>query len=299
MTIKLMPVNTTYEPFSLEPEYVAANQGFVDHVELSQVRHFLDLACGTGTVSELLLEKSPAAHLNGVDYDPVQVELSAERFRKLGYEVRVGFDVTEDYSTGKPVLAFGEGSCADLPFEPATFDCITIANAIHIIEDKKKLLADISQLLKPGGVFGFNSTFYSGSIPEGADRLYMDWLIFATEHITNKNKLLEAEGKPTIRRVRGTTRRAFTNRWYSPQEWTEFLAEVGLKVTSINERLVELSERSFTYVGAYGGLAEVLLSGYPVDEASEALQAAAGPAMRASNATVAPRNYLEIWATKS
>jgi ubiquinone/menaquinone biosynthesis C-methylase UbiE len=298
MTIKLMPVNTTYEPFSLEPEYVAANQGFVDRVELNNVQHFLDLACGTGTVSELLLEKSPTAHLNGLDYDPVQVDLSAERFRKLGYEVRVGFEVTEEQSSGKPVLVFGEGSCADLPFEETSFDCVTIANAIHIIEDKKKLLADIAQLLKPGGLFGFNSTFYSGSIPEGTDRLYMDWLIFATEHIANKNRMLQAEGKSPIRRVRGTTRRAFTNRWYSPSEWTDFLAEVGLKVIDVNERRVELSERSFTYVGAYGGLAEVLLSGYPVEEASEALQAAAGPAMRASNASVAPRNYLEIWATK-
>jgi ubiquinone/menaquinone biosynthesis C-methylase UbiE len=298
MTIKLMPVNTTYEPFSLEPEYVAANQGFVDRVELNQVQRFLDLACGTGTVSELLLEKSPSAHLNGVDYDPVQVDLSAERFRKLGYEVRIGFEVTEEQAAGKPVLVFGEASCADLPFEAATFDCVTIANAIHIIEDKKKLLADISRLLTPGGVFGFNSTFYSGSIPEGADRLYMDWLIFATEHIANKNKILEAEGKPTIRRVRGTTRRAFTNRWYSPDEWSDFLAEVGLRVIDVNERRVELSERSFTYVGAYGGLAEVLLSGYPVEEASEALQAAAGPALRASGATVAPRNYLEMWAKK-
>jgi ubiquinone/menaquinone biosynthesis C-methylase UbiE len=298
MTIKLMPVNTTYEPFSLEPEYVAANQGFVSRVDLSGVQHYLDLACGTGTVSELLLEQSPEAHLNGVDYDPVQVDLSSERFRKLGYEVRNGFDVTEDRVHGKPVLVFGEGSATEVPFSAGAFDCVTIANAIHIIDDKQKLIADISRFLKPGGLFGFNSTFYSGSIPEGTDRLYMDWLIFATEHIANKNKTLQADGKPTIRRIRGTTRRAFTNRWYSPAEWTEFLAAVGLKVIDVNERRVELSERSFTYVGAYGGLAEVLLSGYPVEEASEALQAAAGPAMRASGATVAPRNYLEIWATK-
>jgi ubiquinone/menaquinone biosynthesis C-methylase UbiE len=296
--IELMPVNTTYEPFSLEPEYVAANQGFVSRVPLDSVGRFLDMACGTGTVSELLLEKSPGAFLNGVDYDPVQVQLSAERFRKLGYEVRIGFDLIEATTAGKPVLAFGVGSVADLPFPDASFDCITIANAIHIIDDKQALLNNIARLLKPGGVFGFNSTFYSGSLPAGSDRLYMDWLIFATEYIENKNKELQAAGKAPIRRTRGTTRRAFANRWFSPAEWSNMLMSVGLKTIDTNERLVELSERSFTYVGAYGGLAEVLLSGFPVEVASEALQAAAGRAMQVNGANVAPRNYLEMWAVK-
>jgi ubiquinone/menaquinone biosynthesis C-methylase UbiE len=296
--IELMPVNTTYEPFSLEPEYVAANRGFISRLSLADRRQFLDLACGTGTVSELLLEFSPEAHLNGVDYDPVQVQLSAERFRKLGYEVQIGFDITDKYVGGKPVLAFGEGSVADLPFSDESFDCITIANAIHIIDDKQQLLNDVARLLKPGGLFGFNSTFYSGSLPAGSDRLYMDWLILATQHIEKKNKQLQEAGQPAIRRARGTTRKAFSNRWYSPAEWSNMLARAALKAVDVNERLVELSERSFTYVGAYGGLAEVLLSGFPVEVASEALQAAAGPAMRANGAQVAPRNYLEMWAVK-
>lgn len=292
------PVNTTYEPFSHEPEYIAANRGFVERRDLSRVTRFLDLACGTGTVSELLLEQAPQAHLNGVDYDPVQIQLSAERFRGLGYEVRFGCELTDDYAGGKPVLVFAEGDAGHLAFADQSFDCITICNAIHMIDDKSALLASVARLLKPGGVFGFNTAFYAGSMPAGTDRLYMDWLRRATEYIAAKNVELAAAGEPIVKRQRGTTRRAFTNPWFTPDEWSSRLAAVGLRTIDQNERIVELSERAFTTVGAYGGMAQVLLSGFPVEIASEALQAAAVPAMRAAGASTVPRNYLEVWAER-
>src|SRR5678816_3001286 len=69
-------VNTTYEPFSLEPAYIDANRAFVQQGGLQGRARLLDLACGTGTVSELVLECAPDAHLNGLDLDPQQVELS-------------------------------------------------------------------------------------------------------------------------------------------------------------------------------------------------------------------------------
>ena len=51
-------------------------------------------------------------------------------------------------------------------------------------------------------------------------------------------------------------------------------------------------------VGAYGGLASVLLSGYPVELASEALSASAGPAFAALNLTDVRRLWLEVVARK-
>jgi ubiquinone/menaquinone biosynthesis C-methylase UbiE len=291
-------VNTTYEPFSLEPEYIEANRAFVLRQPLAGARRILDLACGTGTVSELLLEQSPQAHLNGLDYDPVQVRLASERFERLGYQVRRGFDVTSDRVGGKPVVTFGVGSADALRFADATFDCVTIANAIHLLPDKPRFLAGVARVLKPSGVFGFNTAFYSGSMPAGTDRIYLDWLRLASEYIQAKSDRQVAAGGPPIKRQRGTARAAFANRWYNRDEWSRMLADAGLMVHDIHERVVELNARSFGLVGAYGGLAEVLLSGFPVLEAAEALEAAARPALEASNATSVPRNYLEIWATK-
>ena len=66
--------NTSYEPFSLEPVYIEANRAFVEGQSLDGVQRILDLACGTGTTAELLLGRMPNAHLNGLDFDPVQIE---------------------------------------------------------------------------------------------------------------------------------------------------------------------------------------------------------------------------------
>lgn len=291
-------VNTTYEPFSHEPEYIEANRAFVLRQPLSNVKRFLDLACGTGTVSEMLLEQSPEAHLNGIDYDPVQVELSTQRFEPLGYEVRRGFSLTDDWSGGKPVITLGVGSADELPFPEATFDCVTICNAIHLLPDKPRFLAAVARVLKPGGVFGFNSGFYAGSMPPGTDRIYMDWIQIASNLIKEKSDRQVAAGGPAIKRQRGTARGAFKNPWFTPDEWSQMLLDAGMRVQDRDERVVDLNARSFALVGAYGGLAEVLMTGFPVEEAAAALEAAALPAMVASNAKSVPRNYLEIWATR-
>lgn len=291
-------VNTTYEPFSLEPEYVETNSLFVKRRDLSGVQHFLDLACGNGVVSELLLASRPTAHLNGIDYDPVQIELIEKRFVGQGYEVRRGFEVTDERVNGKPVLAFGVGSADELPYRDDTFDVVTIANAIHMLPDRQKLLRAIGRVLKPGGVFGFNSSFYAGTFPDGTHNFYMEWLKRAAQFITDKSQERVAAGGSPIRRIRGKSHRAFQVPWLSPDEWTKELTSAGLEVEDVFEREVSLNARCFAAVGAYGGMAEVLLSGYPVEEASLALQSAAEPAMVACNSTEIPRNWLEMWGAK-
>jgi ubiquinone/menaquinone biosynthesis C-methylase UbiE len=295
---EIIPVNTTYEPFSLEPEYVEANRGFIGRQPLSDRRQLLDLACGTGTVTELLLQATPRANVNGVDMDPVQIGLITERFRAKGYRVANGFELARGEENGKPVLSFGNGSADDLPFPDGTFDCVTIANAIHLLPDKERFLAAVARVLRPGGVFGFNSTFYAGAIPAQTDRVYFEWIRRASQYIEEGNAERVAQGKPPVKRKRGTTRAAFQNRWFSPAEWTGLIEQSGLAVHDTNERLVEVDARCFALAGAYGGLAEVLMSGYPVQASSEALQACAKPAMDAVGIDLVARNYLELWATR-
>ncbi len=295
---EIQPVNTTYEPFSREPEYVEANRAFIERQDLSGVDRFLDLACGTATVSELLLAASPRAHLNGIDLDPQQIELATAHLQSLGYTVRHGHELTDDYVNDKPVCVLAVGSADELPFPDASFDCVTIANAIHMMPDRDKFLAAVSRVLKPGGVFGFNSSFYAGTFPEGTERWYQRWLQEALTAVDRMNQQREAAGQPRIRRVRGKTRSAFKNRWLNADEWTRALESHGLKPHDVHQRVVMMDRRCMRAVGAYGGLAEVLMSGYPVEVASQALQEAVDPAFDAIGGDAIPKNWLEVWATK-
>ncbi len=294
----LQSVSMTYEPFSKEPEYIECNRGFVGRMPLERVDRFLDVACGTGTVSELLLEGHPEAHLNGVDYDPVQIELATETWEELGHTVRPGFEVTDDVANGKPVVVLGVGSGDELPFADETFDCVTIANAIHMMPDTPKFLAAVHRVLKPAGVFGFNSGFYAGCYPEGTERHMYQWLREATHYIEDWNKCLAAEGKQPIRRQHGTARSAFQNRWLSAEEWSDQLAKHGFEAIDVHERTILMDLRCLQALVAYGGLVEVVMSGYPVEAASIALQSTAPRALKLLGVRALPRKWLEMWVRK-
>jgi len=290
--------NTSYEPFSLEPVYIEANRAFVEGQSLDGVQRILDLACGTGTTAEILLGRMPNAHLNGLDFDPAQIDIVTRKFREQGYSVRSGFELTQALENDKPVLVFGVGSANDLSFPDGRFDAVIMSHAIHLIREPQSFLKTVQRVLATSGVFGFNTAFYAGSMPEGTQRVYLDWIQMASDYIDRRNMESESKGSPPVRRKRGSRPVGATSRWYTIKEWKTMLEATGLRVHQVYERRVELDEHCLALVGAYGGMAEVLLSGFPVDIASEALHASAKPAMKASNVTTVPRNYLEIWATK-
>ncbi len=196
------------------------------------------------------------------------------------------------------MLVFGVTSADDLPFGGGLFDCVTMANAIHVMPDKSRLFHAVGSVLRRGGLFGFNSAFYAGTYPKGTERHFYEWIKLAMQYVQRLNAELAEAGQPPIRRVRGTARKAFQNRWLSADEWREHLEAQGLKVIDVNERVVMLDARCFATVGAYGGLAEVLMSGYPVEVASQALQATAEDSLVAMGASALPRNWLEMWAVK-
>jgi len=112
--------------------------------------------------------------------------------------------------------------------------------------------------------------------------------------LMRKDIQLRREGKPGIPRKRGTVPGAFFNQWPSPEAWTQLLARHGFQVELLNERTVEMTQRNFECIGAYGGFAKVVLSGYPVKEASEALQATAGTALQEAGMNNVPRFWLEV-----
>jgi len=179
------------------------------------------------------------------------------------------------------------------------FDCVTMCHAIHIMPDKQKVLAAITRVLKPGGFFGVNPSFYAGTYVKGTEEHFYIWLKHATLYIEQVNKKRRAEGKNRIKRTRGKSHGAFQDRWLSEAEWTDLLANAGMKVHDRNERAVTHNERCLRAIGAYAGLVEVLLSGYPLEIASEALQATAKQTLDEMDMQAVQRNYLEIWATKN
>lgn len=109
-------------------------------------RH-LEVACGTGTLLELILmwrkwKKLPKVQIVGVDYAESMLAGAKKRFAK------------------NPMIELCHADAADLPYPDATFDSANIANAIHCFPDVDGALKGIFRSLKPGGTLAANVLLY-------------------------------------------------------------------------------------------------------------------------------------------
>lgn len=272
-------VNMTYEPFAKEPEYIEANRAFIRTMDLASSWLILDLACGIGTMADLILEFRPQVKIIGLD-------LSHESLR-----------LTQMSGTNGLNLLL-QGTAYFLPLKGGSVDTVIMGNSIHLLAEPDKLLQEVRRVLRPEGLFAFNGSFYAGTFAPNTEPFYHEWVKLAILYLMNKDRLLRQNGQPGIPRKRGTVSGAFSHRWPSPQEWVETLRTHGFKVQSVYERTVLMRQRSFETIGAYGGFAKIILSGYPVHEASEALQATAGEALAALKMEQVPRFWLEIVARR-
>jgi len=293
-----MKVNTTYEPYSQEPEYIEANREMLKTLDLSRVKRVLDLACGTGLMTDLLTQLKPDIAVNGVDISAEQIGIGSRLFKEKGLFVADEAALQAALAAGKGAVMLREGSAMELPFADATFDMAMMGNAIHLMPDKDVFVQGLNRVLKPGAPFAFNSVFFTGTFGEGTEAVYTEWMKGAVNILMEMNEQRKRDGLPPIPRKRGKVGKAFDKDWRTPEEWGSLFEKFGFKIVRNYKRPVEISQRGLELVGAYGGLAEVLMSGYPVEIASECLQRAVGPAFEKMNVKHITRYWLEMTAVK-
>jgi cyclopropane fatty-acyl-phospholipid synthase-like methyltransferase len=108
-------------------------------VDQASIRHgmaVLDLGCGTGTLAILIKGACPGAHVVGLDVDPDVLAIARDKI------TRAGFDV-----------ALHQGSAADPPLAPRSFDRVLTTLMLHHLttDEKRATLAGVQRLLRPGG----------------------------------------------------------------------------------------------------------------------------------------------------
>ena len=126
----------------------------------------------------------------------------------------------------------------------------------------------------------------------------MQWMKESLGVLAEINAERAAKGEKPVPRKKGRGSRAFDKGWMTDDEWAGKVTGAGFDILRKDRRLTSISQRGLELVGAYGGLAEVLMSGYPVEIASACLQRAAGRAFDHFQVTELPRYWLEIIAHK-
>jgi ubiquinone/menaquinone biosynthesis C-methylase UbiE len=111
----------------------------------------IEVACGTGTLLELVLrwrrwKRLPRVHIVGVDYAESMLAGAKNRFKQ------------------QPNIELRHADAADLPYPDASFDTANIANSIHCFPDPDGALRSIFRVLKPGGTLAANVLLYPRGI---------------------------------------------------------------------------------------------------------------------------------------
>jgi ubiquinone/menaquinone biosynthesis C-methylase UbiE len=92
---------------------------------------WLDVGCGTGAFTGLILKHCAPASVTGVDPAPAQVEHARKSF---------------------PDAAFQVGNSMEMPFKDDEFDVVASALVLHFIPDRDKAFAEMKRVTKPGGL---------------------------------------------------------------------------------------------------------------------------------------------------
>lgn len=122
-----------------------ATADLIAQLPLRPEMHVLDIGAGIGGTARYIAQTF-GCRVTGVDLTEEYVAVANALSRRLGLDK----------------VSFRQGSALTLPFEPASFDAATMLHVGMNIGDKRALFAEVSRVLKPGGVFAVYDIMKAG-----------------------------------------------------------------------------------------------------------------------------------------
>ena len=156
----------SFEAFTRHPFFTEVNRWIVERVIGPGRRKIVDLGCGPGAVTKLILERlgGEARNVEVIGIDPSPSALSKARA-----------------AIHSKVVKFIEGSAEWVSRLVSSADAVVFLNAIHLVSDKAQVIGEIRKALKRGGVFAFNTTFFKGAYVEGTSGFWRRWVLRAVQ----------------------------------------------------------------------------------------------------------------------
>lgn len=102
-------------------------------------KRVLEIGCGRGVGTGIILERFGAAEVHACDIDPDMIQRARRRL--------------VHYPEGRVLL--GVGDATKLPQPDGSFDAVFDFGIIHHVPDWRAAVAEIRRVLRPGGLFFF------------------------------------------------------------------------------------------------------------------------------------------------
>jgi ubiquinone/menaquinone biosynthesis C-methylase UbiE len=239
-----------FSRFASHPFFEEVNRWLVERVASFGSR-FVDLACGPGAVTELILQ-ALREHGRGLVYavDPSLTELDRAR-RKIT----------------SSLVHFIQGNAENLSRLVPQVDVVVFCNAIHLINDKQRVLEEIRKVLRSGGTLAFNTTFFKGCYPPGTERFYRYWILRAAQYLRER-------GISVLRNPKEETLQ-----WVTPEEYSSLVTAAGFVEPTWRLHEVTLSPESLEDIGQFSLFVHGALPQVPLEIGADALAQAVRKAM--------------------
>lgn len=133
-----------YEPYVGRWSRLVAAE-FLDWLDIPPDGRWLDLGCGTGALSEVILHRSAPRQVIGLDQSEAFVSFARTRL-------------------SSPPIEFQIGDARSLPFEDATFDAAVSGLVLNFVPEPAQALAEMRRTVRPGGTVAVYVWDYAGEM---------------------------------------------------------------------------------------------------------------------------------------
>jgi ubiquinone/menaquinone biosynthesis C-methylase UbiE len=257
----------SFAPFTRHAFFTDVNRWMVERVVEPGRRVIVDLGCGPGAVTQLILERlgnREDARVIGVDPEPSAVQRARA-------------------AISSRVAEFLQGSAEFLSRLVPRADAVLFLNAVHLVPDKARVLAEIRKVLGPGGVLGFNTTFFAGAYPQGTGGFWRRWIVRSVQWLRERGVEVHHTHAD----------RAAAMQWLGPEEYSRLCVEAGFETPTVELVPIEMTAESLQDIGRFSLFIEGALPGVPLEQGSEALQHGLARTLDEMGVAAWPRNWLE------
>ena len=265
----------TFERFANNPFYRNQNASLIEMAGVGPGERIVDLACGTGGVTRLILERLKGARdsvIIGIDHSAEMLKLAMEELKDVR-DAAVQFVQSRIEQVSESVKE--------------SVDTVFLCNAIHYVADKDVLLADIAKTLKPGGKLAFNTSFFEGAHPP-------ETMVFARKWMMKSARNLRREyGLSPVKSEKVESRKQLT-----PEEYRGLVESHGFRVARQEIETVQVPIEGWKDISSFADFISGVMPGVPLDKASAALKAGISQTFDELNVDFMPRNWLRVVAVR-
>lgn len=264
-----------FDLMAQRPMYRACPRWLIEHCKIGEGSTVVDLGCGSGIVTQLLLERfKQAPDFRVIAIDPSEWELDIARSRIADERV-----------------TFIKGRAQEaLSIVNVDVDAVLLCNVLHQVPlaERRSVLEGAYALVRPGGLVGANTLFYDGGIDAETRPFYVSWIAGAREYLARASIPWSLPSNAAIALQR-----------LSPQQHHDMLESLGYEDIRIEEVQFDWSLEDWEALSRYSVFIQGALSpDIDLEMGSKALIEGARAAYRALGIKSVKRGWLHCVAQR-